>query len=73
MLSDRRKATIKQAFDILDRDGSGVVELNDLIGVYDASQHPEVVARKKTKEDILKEMIANMETCAATRDGKVRV
>ena len=34
---------VNKAFHKLDRDGSGVVDINDLKGVYDASKNPDVL------------------------------
>ena len=41
-LNDFRKALVKQVFDKLDRDHSGLIDYTDLKGVYNASNHPEV-------------------------------
>ena len=40
------------AFQRMDRDGNGVIEPADLIGTYDTSKHPDVVARRKTPEQV---------------------
>lgn len=53
-LNDRRKQFVYLAFEILDKDKSGIIETKDLLGVYDASKHPDVIAGKKTQEDILR-------------------
>ncbi len=45
------------AFNILDKDKSGTVELIDLIDVYDASQHPAVKDGSKTASAILREFL----------------
>ncbi len=39
---------------ILDADKSGVVEINDIKAKYDASKHPDVIAHKRTADDVLR-------------------
>jgi Ca2+-binding EF-hand superfamily protein len=39
-LKKNREVLVLKAFDILDRDGNGVLELSDLKGVYSAAKHP---------------------------------
>jgi calcyphosin len=41
---------VERAFKKLDRDGSGVVEVADLVGVYNAKKHPAVIDGRKTEE-----------------------
>ena len=49
-LTDYRKQLVERAFQKLDRDGSGVVEVQDLVGVYNAKKHPAVLEGRKTEE-----------------------
>jgi len=44
-----RKNLTDKAFQILDKDGSGIIEYNDLKGVYNGKMHPEVIQGKKTE------------------------
>jgi hypothetical protein len=39
---------------ILDSDHSGVVELNDISAKYSADKHPDVIAGKRSKDDVLR-------------------
>ncbi len=48
-----RRSLILQVFDKLDYDRSGMIEVNDVKGVYDASLHPEVKKGKKSEEEVL--------------------
>ena len=48
-LSQARLSLVKKAFQKLDRDGSGVVEIDDIRDVYNASKHPDVISGKKTE------------------------
>ena len=72
VLNRRRKAMVHLAFNILDKDSSGIIDMDDIIDVYDVSRHPDVIARKRTKNDILKEFISSMEV-GADKDGQVRL
>eukprot|EP01031_Cornospumella_fuschlensis_P041281 gene41281-50383_t len=56
-LNARRKALVAQAFDILDKDGSGEIDLTDIAMCYDASQHPDVRSGKRTVEAVLTEFL----------------
>jgi Ca2+-binding EF-hand superfamily protein len=69
-MNERRLALVKKAFDRLDADKSGIIELNDVINVYDTSKHPEVMAKRKTKNQVLTEFLANFEVDGQV-DGKI--
>lgn len=49
-LNDFRKKWIRMAYDKLDVNKDGLVKLDDIAQIYDASQHPEVIDGKKTPE-----------------------
>lgn len=49
------------AFKKIDKDGSGILELNDIKGTYNASLHPDVKAGKKTEDEILGEFLETFE------------
>ena len=75
-MSAYRKALVKRAFDKLDRNGNGTVELDDVKGVYNAKQHPDVKAGKKTEDEVLGEFIDTFEVHhslknPADRDGRI--
>lgn len=48
---------MRMAFDIIDKDGGGTLDITDLMEVYDVTKHPEFMSKKKTKEQILKEFL----------------
>ena len=52
-MSDRRKKLVEMAFRVVDKTGDGEVTVQDLKGVYDCSQHPDVVSGDFTEDDIL--------------------
>jgi Ca2+-binding EF-hand superfamily protein len=58
-LSDRRKRMVKMAFDILDKDGSGTVTVDDLVDRYDVTSNPAVKAGKMTRDQALREFLSN--------------
>ena len=49
-MNDFRRQITERAFKKLDRDNSGVIEVNDLVGVYNAKKHPAVLEGRKTEE-----------------------
>ena len=56
-MNSRRKGIVRLAFNIIDKDGSGTLEINDISDVYDVSKHPDFIAKKKSKDQILKEFL----------------
>jgi len=68
-LNERRVELIGLAFDKLDKTGNGVVELDDLQGVYNGSMHPEVLAGAKTENEVLAEFMTQWDTLQA--EGQV--
>lgn len=56
-MNNRRKALVKLAFNVIDKDGSGTLEANDLLDVYDVSKHPDFLSKRKSKDLILKEFL----------------
>jgi len=45
-----RKDICMKAFKVMDKDRSGVIDISDIKGVYNAKKHPEVIAGKKTED-----------------------
>lgn len=62
VMNQRRRGLVHMAFNVLDKDRSGEIDLNDIKGVYNASAHPDVVMEKRTEEEILLEFIENFQT-----------
>lgn len=69
MLNSRRKALIRMAFDVLDKDGSGTIELADLKGAYDCTAHPDFVSGLRTESEIMAEFLASF-LAGSGSDGK---
>jgi hypothetical protein len=52
-MNDFRKGYATKAFTIMDKDKSGVIDIRDIKGVYNASKHPDVISGKKTEDEVL--------------------
>ena len=70
-LSERRVNMVKKAFAVLDTDGSGVIKVNDIDGIYDVSMNPEFLEGRKTKTEILTEFLNNFDGARGNNDGQV--
>ena len=64
----------------MDKDGSGELDINDIRGTYNAKEHPDVQAGKKTEDEILGEFLDTFEDhfadCkgnADARDGVIKM
>ena len=71
-----RKKIALAAFKRIDRDGSGILDINDIKGVYNAKMHPDVKSGKKSEDEILGEFLETFEahhamSGAGTRDRNV--
>jgi len=66
-MNNKRLAFVVKAFEKLDRDKSGIVDINDIKNVYDVSQHPDYKSGKKTENEILGEFLETFETHHAIR------
>ena len=60
-MNQPRKNLVKRAFDKIDKNRNGIVELDDLKGVYNAKNHPDVKLGKKTEEEVLSEFLDTFE------------
>jgi len=75
-MNEFRMTFTRKAFNIMDKDGSGVLELDDIKQSYNAKQHPDVKAGKKTEDEILYEFLDTFEAHHSdnkedARDGRV--
>lgn len=68
-INQARLSLIQQAFRKIDKDGSGVLDLNDIKGTYNASKHPDVIAGKRTEDQVLVEFLETFETHHNIRNG----
>mmetsp|Transcript_16998 Transcript_16998/g.21504 ORF Transcript_16998/g.21504 Transcript_16998/m.21504 type:complete len:450 (-) Transcript_16998:279-1628(-) len=68
-MNERRQALCMLAYKKLDRDGSGLVDMNDIALAYDVTQHPKFKTGEMSRNDILTEFMAQWDR--NVRDGKV--
>jgi hypothetical protein len=69
-MSDRRRGLVDLAFSKLDKDGNGVLEPKDIVDLYDASRHPDVLNGKRSPSEILREFLDTFDV-GGEIDGKV--
>jgi Ca2+-binding EF-hand superfamily protein len=70
VLNDRRRGLVELAFGKIDKDGNGTIEPQDIVDCYDASKHPDVIAGKKTPDEIFREFLDTFDVGGEV-DGKV--
>jgi len=58
------------AFNIVDADRTGIIELKELSSKYNTSKHPEVLAGKKSHTDVMREFMGMWDSETAP-DGKL--
>eukprot|EP01084_Bolivina_argentea_P195845 335867_1 len=68
-LNARRRIVVERAFKKFDRDGSGVVNLQDLRSVFDVARHPKVQSGEKNPGQILEHFLLQFE--GDRGDGKL--
>ena len=68
-MNTRREQMVMLAFDVIDKDKSGCMDLDDITAAYDAKSNPEVIAGKKTEKQVLREFIDTFDQ--GDKDGKV--
>jgi hypothetical protein len=69
-LNARRRDIVRRCFEKFDRTGDGVVTAEDLRGVYSARRHPDVMAGKRSEEEVLREFLETFEV-GGSKDGVV--
>lgn len=69
-LTKIRQDVVDRAFAKVDRDGSGVLDLDDMRGFYDAENHPKVINGSMTEDMVIAEFLDVFES-EDSRDGKV--
>jgi len=50
-----------KAFSIMDIDKSGILDINDIRQKYNAKMHPDVIAKKRTEDEILYDFLDTFE------------
>ena len=77
-MNDFRRGLVEQAFNCLDRDKSGVIDMEDIKDLYNASCSPDVKSGKKTEDEVLMEFIETFEATynylnGQEGDGKITI
>jgi Ca2+-binding EF-hand superfamily protein len=67
-MSDFRVNWVKQAFAILDKDNSGIVDSMDISRTYDVSKNPAVMSGKVSPQDAIRQFMQHYD---GNHDGKV--
>lgn len=57
-----RKNLAMKAFNIMDKDGSKQIDIHDIKQVYNAKKHPDVIAGKKTEDEVLYDFLETFDT-----------
>ncbi len=70
-MNARRAKMVERIFKRFDRDGSGVINLGDIVQIFDVSMNPDFVEMRKTKDQILNELLMNFEGAKGNGDGTV--
>jgi Ca2+-binding EF-hand superfamily protein len=68
-MNQNRKKIVGLAFNKLDKDGNGWIDITDIRGVYNAAKHPDVLSGKKVEDQILQEFLETFETAHAMRNN----
>jgi Ca2+-binding EF-hand superfamily protein len=59
MVSLQRIDIVKKAFQRLEKDNDGRVTLNDIAAAFDVEKHPDVINKKRTKQEVLREFVSD--------------
>lgn len=60
-MNQARTELVSKAFEKMDKDGNGRLDIRDIEGVYNGKFHPDVVAGKKTERQVLQEFLSTFE------------
>lgn len=52
-LNQRRKNMVLKAFAMMDKDGSGVISVTDIMNIYDVSRNPDFIEKRLTRDQVL--------------------
>jgi Ca2+-binding EF-hand superfamily protein len=67
-MNDFRMDWVKQAFQIMDKDQSGIIDASDISGTYDVSKNPAVMSGKITPKDAVRQFMSHWD---GNHDGRV--
>lgn len=61
---------VRMAFDVLDADHSGTIDLRDLTGVFNGRSHPDFLAGTRTEEEILQDFLGSFTRSKKDRSAR---
>lgn len=67
-LNQIRKEFVTRAFKKADKDNSGILDIADIRGTYNAKMHPDVKSGKKTEDEVLSEFLDTFEAHHALKN-----
>ncbi|RYG62823.1 DUF4496 domain-containing protein, partial [archaeon] len=68
-INERRRSIVRQAFNLLDKDSSGEVSVDEVLQCYDLTWHPEVRAGKMTVQEAARDFMKTWDRQEV--DGKI--
>lgn len=69
-MNENRQKIVMEAFNKLDVDGNGVLEISDVKHLYNAKNNKDVLAGKKTEDEVYGEFIETFETYHNVKKGQ---
>eukprot|EP00003_Mantamonas_plastica_P031793 TRINITY_DN839_c0_g1_i2.p1 TRINITY_DN839_c0_g1~~TRINITY_DN839_c0_g1_i2.p1 ORF type:complete len:334 (-),score=137.09 TRINITY_DN839_c0_g1_i2:402-1403(-) len=60
-MNEFRKGLVANAYDVLDANGNGIIQLDDIQMNYNAKMHPDVQSGYKTEDEVLSEFLNNFD------------
>ena len=70
-LSERRKAMVDKAFDLIDRSRNGSISVEDIDAIYDVSKNQDFIDGKKTRQQVLEEFLDGFDGMRGNNDGVI--
>ena len=66
-----RQAIVDRAWLVLDKTGDNKVNIDDVVGRYQVMNHPAVVKKEKTQEEVLNDFLSVFEGPMGNKDGTI--
>ena len=70
-LTERRKAMVDKAFNLIDRNNNGAISVADIDAIYDVSQNQDFIDGRKTRQEILEEFLNGFDGAKGNNDGTI--
>jgi Ca2+-binding EF-hand superfamily protein len=69
-MNESRLRMVRMAFEVIDGDRSGVLDMQDVVSKYNASKHPDVISGRRSAGEVLREFLDTFDV-GGEKDGKV--